>query len=339
MNDTIRLAHGFGGSLSQELLDGLIYPALSGTDGTEHQPTADAAVTEFPAGPLAFSTDSFTVQPAFFPGGDIGKLAVAGTVNDLACAGAEPRALSLALILEEGFPLEDLRVLLQSAGATCRTAGVEVVTGDTKVVEKGSADGIFINTAGFGPVRYPGLGHGTIRPGDSIIISGTVGDHGAAILSARENLGEGMNLVSDCAPLNGMILAVLKAGGGDIHALRDPTRGGPAAVLNEFAADAGLEMLVREDDIPLRPEVRDFLDILGMDPLLLANEGKVVLFCNPAAETAVLDALHTFPEGAEAAVIGTVTGRRPGGRVLLETGLGTTRILNMPVEPGLPRIC
>lgn len=339
MTGNIQLAHGFGGSLSQDLLDEIIYPALSGESGKKHRATLDAAVIDLPPGPSAFSTDSFTVQPVFFPGGDIGKLAVAGTVNDLAAAGADPAVLSLALILEEGFPLSDLERIIRSAGDTCRAAGVSVVTGDTKVVERGSVDGIFINTAGIGAVLFPHLGPGSIKPGDSVIISGSVGDHGAAILSARERIGTGLNLQSDCAPLNRMIRRVLDTCGTAVRVLRDPTRGGLAAVVNEFAADAHLEILIREEAVPIRPEVRDFLDILGMDPLLLANEGKILLFCDPGAEGRVLKALTSFPEGTGAAVAGTVLGTRETGRVLLETGIGTTRILNMPVEPGLPRIC
>jgi len=339
MTGYIRPAHGFGGSLSQQLLDELVYPALSGSSVTEHRVTEDAAFFGLSENRGAFSTDSYTVKPIFFPGGNIGKLAVAGTVNDLAVSGADVGALSLSLIIEEGFALEDLEQILQSAGDTCRNAGVTVITGDTKVVERGSADGIFINTAGVGSVRFPQLGPGSIRPGDSIIVSGTIGDHGAAILSARERIGSGMTLVSDCAPLNGMIRTILETCGSAVHAMRDPTRGGLAAVLNEFAADTSLELLLREEAVPIRPEVHDFLDILGMDPLLLANEGKIVLFCLPEEESGVLSAMRSFPEGKDAAVIGTVARKRDRGRVLLETGLGTTRILNMPVEPGMPRIC
>lgn len=339
MKGCIRKAHGFGGALSQELLDELIYPALTESETPEHRVTEDAAVFTLPPGPCAFSTDSFTVKPVFFPGGDIGKLAVAGTVNDLAVSGAEPAVLSLALMIEEGFSLEDLRRIIRSAGRTCREAGVRVVTGDTKVVERGSLDGIFINTAAIGTVRFPNMGPAALREGDSILISGTVGDHGAAILSARENLGSGLDLASDCAPLNGMIRGVLGEWGSAVHAMRDPTRGGLAAVLNEFADDSGFEIILREPDIPIRPGVRDFLDILGMDPLLLANEGKIILFCTPDAEQGVLDTLKRHPLGRESAVIGTVAGTRDSGRVLLETGLGTKRILNMPLEPGMPRIC
>lgn len=337
MKGRIRLAHGFGGKLMNDLLDEVIHPALTG--GSGHNVTMDAAVLEDIRPPLVVSTDSFTVSPRFFPGGDIGELAVAGTVNDVAMMGARPRWLTLGLIIEEGLPVDEFRAIMESCGRACRETGVTVVTGDTKVVEKGLVDGIFINTTGIGAQVVSGIGPDHIREGDAIIVSGTLGDHGAAILNARENLGFGGGLVSDCAPLVDMILGTLDAAGENIHALRDPTRGGLAATLNEFAQDTGFELDIEEDRIPVNPEVAAFLDILGMDALTLANEGKTVMFVAPDAADTVVEALRNHPLGANAAVIGRVGGRRERGRVVLETVIGTRRIVEMPIEAGLPRIC
>ena len=337
MSEKIKLAHGFGGKLSQDLLDEVIHPALSGDK--KHCVTLDAAVISDLGSPIIVSTDSFTIIPRFFPGGDIGKLAVVGTVNDVVMMGAKPLYLSLGLIIEEGFDLEELRKIMESIGKTCRITGTRVVTGDTKVIEKGAIDGIFINTTGFGKQTYGPFGPEYIREGDSILISGTIGDHGAAILNVRENLGFSKNLLSDCAPLNEMIAKAAKSAGTGIHALRDPTRGGLAATLNEFAIDTGLQFIIEEEKLPVKREVSSFIEILGLDFLTLANEGKAILFIAPESVNSVLSALHSDQYGKDSAVIGTVEKALNRGRVILETAIGTRRIIEMPLEAGLPRIC
>jgi hydrogenase expression/formation protein HypE len=278
------------------------------------------------------------VVPHFFPGGDIGKLAVCGTINDVAMMGGRPRYFALGLILEEGLPLAVLSRIMVSIGETTRAAGVKVVTGDTKVVEKGGAVGLYINTTGFGTREFI-VGPELIRAGDAIIISGTIADHGAAILNAREDLGFSQTLASDCAPLWDLAAAAAQAAGEKLHALRDPTRGGLAATLNEFALDTGLQFVIEEANLPLRPETAAFLAALGLDPLPIANEGKFLLFVAPEAVGKVLTALHGKKYGEAAAVIGRVepAGRR--GRVLLETRIGTRRVVETPLEAGLPRIC
>lgn len=340
MADTsrVRLAHGFGGRLSQELIDTIIIPALSGETG--HAKTLDAAVLEDLVPPVIVSTDSYTISPWLFPGGNIGKLAVAGTVNDICMMGAEPKYMSLGLIIEEGFLFEDLRLIMQSLGDASRNAGVRVVTGDTKVVEKGVIDGIFINTTGLGTRAHDPLGPEHIEEGDVIIISGTIGDHGASILNARENLGFGNTLLSDCASLHALIANACEAGGQDIHALRDPTRGGLAATLNEFVQDTGFDFVINEEDIPVKKEVSAFLSILGLDALTLANEGKVILIADAGSADTVLEAVKKDPLGRDAAIIGNVTkGNGPTGRVIMKTAIGTKRYIDMPLEAGLPRIC
>lgn len=337
MPDTIRLAHGFGGRLTQNLLDDVIVPALSG--GSGHEITLDAAVLEDLEPPVIVSTDSFTVIPRFFPGGDIGKLAVCGTINDVSMMGARPRYFSLGLIIEEGFPIEELRRIMTSIGETARQTGVKIVTGDTKVVEKGSAGGIYINTTGFGTRVFGPVGPDQICAGDTVLISGTIADHGAAILNARENLGFSRTLESDCAPLWDMVYAAAKAAGSGLHALRDPTRGGVAATLNEFARDTGLQIIIEEACLPVRPEVSAFLEVLGMDPLPIANEGKCLLFAAPDTAQSTLETLHHHPLGRQAAIIGRVESGGRRGRVILETRIGSRRIVEMPLEDGLPRIC
>jgi hydrogenase expression/formation protein HypE len=336
MSDTIKLAHGFGGRLTQDLLDEVIIPGLSGSGN--HAPTLDAAVLPGLSAPVVVSTDSFTVVPRFFPGGDIGKLAVCGTINDVAMMGARPRYFALGLILEEGLALEELRRIMASIGETARATGVEVVTGDTKVVERGGAVGLYINTTGFGTREFA-VGPERIRAGDAILVSGTIGDHGAAILNARENLGFAQSLVSDCAPLWELVAAVAGTAGEKLHALRDPTRGGLSATLNEFARDTGLQFLIEEERLPIRPETAAFLETLGLDPLPVANEGKCLILAAPEAAAAVLETLHQEPLGAQAAIIGRVEGGVRRGRVVLQTRIGTRRVVEMPVEEGLPRIC
>jgi hydrogenase expression/formation protein HypE len=336
MAETIKLAHGFGGRLTQELLDELIVPALAGGGG--HAPTLDAAVLPDLQPPVVVSTDAFTVTPRFFPGGDIGKLAVCGTVNDVAMMGARPRYFALSLIIEEGLPLDELRRIVVSLGETARAAGVAIVTGDTKVVEAGAADGIFIVTTGFGTREFT-VGPELIRPGDLILISGTIADHGAAILNARERLGFAGSLASDCAPLWELASATARAAGDRLHALRDPTRGGLAATLNEFARDTGLTFTISERALPLSPETAAFLEALGLDPLPMANEGKCLLLVSPAGAEAALSAARRDPFGKDAAVIGRVEAGTGRGRVVLETAIGTRRVVEMPLEAGLPRIC
>ncbi len=337
MADRIRIAHGFGGKLSQDLIAEIIHPALAG-DG-EPFVTLDAAVLEDLTPPVVVSTDSFTVSPLFFPGGDIGKLAVCGTVNDIAMMGAKPQYLSLGLIIEEGFEIVKLKTILASIGNTCFETGSRVITGDTKVVEKGIIDGIFINTTGFGTQVHGSLGPEFICDGDAVLVSGTIGDHGASILNIRENLGFSDTLTSDCAPLNSMLEEVEQAVGGNLHALRDPTRGGLAATLNEFSIDTGLQIVIDEESIPIRPEVGSFLEILGLDAMTMANEGKAILFVAPEAAENACAALRGHRYGVDAAIIGRVetTANRP--RVVMETPIGTRRIIEMPLEAGLPRIC
>ena len=337
MSDTISLAHGFGGRLTQDLLDEVIVPALTGALG--HATTLDAAVLTDLKPPIVVSTDSFTVTPRFFPGGDIGKLAVCGTINDVAMMGAKPSYFSLGLILEEGLPIEELRRIMESIGKTARDNGVQIVTGDTKVVEKGSADAIYINTTGFGTRIFGPVGPEQIRAGDIILISGTIADHGAAILNVREDLGFAQSLESDCAPLWELVSAAAEAAGTGLHALRDPTRGGLAATLNEFARDTGLQFIIHEAALPIRPEVASFLEVLGMDTLSIPNEGKCMLFVDPKVVEATLKALHQNPFGRQAAVIGKVEEGSRRGRVVLETRIGTRRVIEMPLESGLPRIC
>jgi len=337
MTEKIRLSHGFGGKLMQDLIDEIIHPALSGDKN--HKVTLDAAVLNNLESPVVVSTDSYTITPRFFPGGDIGKLAVAGTINDILMMGAKAKFLSLGLIIEEGFEIEELRTIMESIGDTCRKTDTKVITGDTKVVEKGIIDGIFINTTGFGTQVHESIGPEFIREGDAILISGTIGDHGAAILNARENLGFSQTILSDCAPLNEMIAKVEVAAGKNLHAMRDPTRGGIAASLNEFAIDTDLQFAIEEDKLPVLPEVKSFLEILGLDLLTLANEGKALLFVAPEAVDSALSALHDDSNGKEASVIGRVEKALKKGRVIMETVIGTRRIIQMPLETGLPRIC
>jgi hydrogenase expression/formation protein HypE len=332
--DRIVLGHGSGGRLSRDLLERVILPALG-----EAAPRSldDSAVVETGAGRLAFTTDSYVVRPLIFPGGDIGRLAVCGTVNDLAMAGARPLALSIGCILEEGLPLETLAHVLRSARDAAREAGVYLAAGDTKVVERGKADGLFSNTSGIGtlPAGKTISGSGA-RPGDVVLLSGAVGDHGIAVLSAREGLGFETELKSDVAPLAGLVAAMLSAG--EIHALRDPTRGGLATTLVEIAAQSGVGVELDEPAIPIHGPVRAACEILGFDPLYVANEGKLVAFVPESDAGKILAAMRAHPYGAEAAVIGRAR-EDPGRRVHLRTAIGGTRILDMLPGEMLPRIC
>jgi hydrogenase expression/formation protein HypE len=274
---TIVMGHGGGGKLGNELVEHLFLPAFR---NPELENLGDAAVLELGGGHLAMSTDSYVVQPLFFPGGSIGELAVNGTVNDLAVSGAEPKFLSASFILEEGFALAQLAAIVEAMAKAAATAGVKIVTGDTKVVERGHGDGCYINTAGIGLLR-PGITVGPHRaqPGDAILVSGTIGDHGMAIMSVREGLEFESQIRSDCAALNGMIAEVLAAAGAAIHAMRDPTRGGLASTLNEIAAASGVGVEIDEPSLPVRPEVQSACELLGLDPIYVANEGKAVFFC------------------------------------------------------------
>jgi hydrogenase expression/formation protein HypE len=334
MSDRILLAHGSGGKLAHDIIcnsfvSSLSNPVLAQLD--------DSAVIE-PTGRLAFTTDSYVVQPIFFPGGDIGKLAVCGTVNDLAMVGATPRYLSLAFIIEEGLPLSDLEKVVGSIKESTTEAGVAVITGDTKVVNRGTADKLFINTAGIGTVAagFNVSGHNA-RLGDILILSGTVGDHGIAVLSQREGVNFATKLKSDCAPLNSLVAEMLTVSN-NIHCLRDPTRGGLATTLNEIAEQSGVSIRIDEEKIPVREEVASACEMLGLDPLYVANEGKLIAAVAPEDAEKILKQMKKHRYGRDAAIIGEVKEENPG-RVVMKTGLGTTRIIDMLVGEPLPRIC
>lgn len=330
MTDRITMDHGSGGLKTAELVESILRPAFS---NSALDALGDGALLP---GELAFSTDSFVVQPLVFPGGDIGKLAVCGTVNDLAMCGAQPRWLSFSLIMEEGLPLETLRTVVESAARTARRAGVQIVTGDTKVVERGRGDGLYINTAGIGTVRWPGLTPDAIRPGDQVLVTGPVGDHGAAVMLARHDLGLQADLQSDCMPLHELAAAACGAGG--VRCLRDATRGGVATTLNEFAEGRAFGIQLEERAIPVRPAVAAVCELLGLDPLYCANEGRMLCIVAPETTPAVLRALRTLPGGEESALIGAVTDRWPG-KVTLQNEWGANRILTKLTGAQLPRIC
>ena len=330
MDDIITLDYGSGGKKTATLIDEIIIPELGNNTLNS---LGDGAILD---GQLAFSTDSFVVSPLFFPGGDIGKLCVCGTVNDLAMCGAEPKYLSLALIIEEGLPTESLRRIVASIKAAAESAGVAVVTGDTKVVERGRGDGVYITTSGIGVVRYPGLGPERMRPGDAVLISGTAGDHGAAVMLARDGLMEG-EIRSDCAALNGLVRAVLESGA-QVRVLRDPTRGGVATTLCEFAESAALGIELDEAAIPVRRDVSAACALLGLDPLYCANEGKMLAVVAAEDAERALGAMQGVREGENAAIIGRVISDRPG-KVVLRTAMGGGRILQKLAGAQLPRIC
>ena len=332
MDEIITLDYGSGGKKTSRLIENIIVPAFS---NPALNTLGDGAVLPG-AGEIAFSTDSFVVDPIFFPGGDIGKLSVCGTVNDLAMCGAEPKYLSCAFIIEEGLESEELEKIVESIRDAARSAGVQIVTGDTKVVERGRGDKIYINTAGIGVMKYPGLSPKNIRPGDKVIVSGTVGDHGTAVMLARNGMMQG-ELKSDCAALNRLADAILSLGAG-VRVLRDPTRGGVATTLNEFTEGTALSIELEEEQIPVRPQVRAACDMLGLEPLYCANEGKLLAVVAPEDTERVLSRMRELPEGADAAVIGTVSDRHPG-RVVMKTAFGGTRILQKLAGAQLPRIC
>jgi hydrogenase expression/formation protein HypE len=333
--ETVLLGHGSGGRLSAELIDRVFLasfdsPVLARLDDQAVLPLGDQRV--------AFSTDSFVVKPLFFPGGDIGSLAVHGTVNDLAVGGARPLWISAAFIIEEGLPIAILERIVRSLQEAAAAAGVEVVTGDTKVVERGSGDQLFINTSGVGLVSEGvELGCHRVRPGDRILISGPMGDHGITIMAQREGLQFETPLQSDSAALHGMVEQLLAATG-EVHCLRDLTRGGLSSALNEIARQAAVGMRLDQDAVPVRDEVRGACELLGLDPLYVANEGKLVAFVAPEGADAALAALRAHPLGSQAAEVGEVLADDPG-LVLLRTSIGTTRVLDLLTGDQLPRIC
>ncbi len=331
----IVMGHGGGGKLSSELTRHLFLPAF---DDEELSLLGDAAVLEAPTGRLAYSTDSFVVRPRFFPGGNIGELAINGTVNDLAMRGAAPKFLSVGFILEEGMPLDELGVIVQSMAAAAKRAGVRVVTGDTKVVDRGHGDGVYINTTGIGVVPDGvDVAPSRVSVGDAVLVSGTIGDHGMAIMSVREGIGFEADIASDTAPLNAMVADLVSAGL-DIHALRDPTRGGVAATLTEMAGAAGVGISVDDQAIPVRRLVAAACEMLGMDPMHVANEGKLVAFTPERHAETALSIMQRHQEGQEAVRIGTVVAEHPG-MVVAITPLGTTRVIDTHVGEQLPRIC
>lgn len=332
--ERVLLGHGSGGQLMAELLRDVITPALGGGGVLE-----DAAVVDVGSAQVVFSTDSFVVTPRFFPGGDIGSLAVHGTINDVAMRGADPVALSVAYVLEEGLPMAELRRITASVADAARAAGVPVVTGDTKVVERGGADGIYLTTTGIG-VRVPGVDPSAARcrPGDVVLVSGSIGAHGMAVLSAREDLGFASDIVSDSRPLHRLVRTMLDAGGSAVHALRDPTRGGVASALNELAVASGVFVELDESTLPVSPQVAAACELLGLDPLHVANEGCLIAMVAPESADRVLSVMRRRPEGAAARAIGRVTDG-PAGRVTVRTLVGSSRVLDMLVGEQLPRIC
>ena len=332
----ILLAHGGGGRLTSALIDKHIVPRFGNDKLCQ---LTDAAELTLDSNVVCFTTDSFVVKPLFFSGGDIGKLAICGTVNDLAVAGAKPVALSLSLIIEEGLRFDKFEKILQSAADTVKAAGIEVVTGDTKVVESGAADGIFINTAGIGTKSISGnLSFGKIKPGDKVIINGTLGDHGMTIISQREGIKFDSPLKSDCACLNGLIDDIM-AVSPDIKFMRDPTRGGVAATLNEVASASGCSIELQETDLPVNPTVRAAAEMLGFDLLDIANEGKVVIVASADSADAIVDVCKKHPLGKDACVLGTVVDGQGDPIVELITKIGGRRIIQMPYGRELPRIC
>ncbi|NTW48287.1 MAG: hydrogenase expression/formation protein HypE [Chlorobiales bacterium] len=334
-HDTIQMAHGAGGRLSAQLIEKLFLPRFGNPTLLRME---DQATLELPAGRFALSTDSFVVDPIFFPGGNIGELAIYGTVNDVAMCGAKPLYLSVGFILEEGLPMDTLHRVLISMEEAARKAGISIVAGDTKVVGKGSCDKLYINTTGIGTIPNGlTISCKNLQPGDKIILSGTIGDHGMAVMTSREGLSFQSQVTSDTAPLNHMVekmLGVTK----NIHAMRDPTRGGAAATLNEFAKSSGVGIVIEEDKIPVRPAVQGACEVLGIDPLYVANEGKLIAVVPASEANAVLNAIRQDEYGKDACIIGEVVTDHPG-MVVMKTVLGAKRIVDMPLGEQLPRIC
>lgn len=337
-DEQIILSHGSGGKATHNLVEGLFGPAFANPLLERMDDFASFVVAGSQAR-LAFTTDSYVVSPLFFPGGNIGSLAVHGTVNDLAMAGARPLYLSAGFILEEGFPIADLRRIVETMAEAAAAAGVAIVAGDTKVVQRGKADGVFINTAGVGLIEasWP-IGQSEARPGDKVLLSGPVGDHGIAIMLAREGLDLECDIRSDTAPLHGLAAALLGAAGPGLRCMKDPTRGGVATTLNEIALASETAIALDEAAIPVRPEVRGACEILGLDPLTIANEGKLLAVVAADVAEAALEAMRAHPLGRDAALIGEVLAE-PAAMVFLRTDIGGTRVLDMLVGDPLPRIC
>jgi hydrogenase expression/formation protein HypE len=333
---TVVLAHGGGGRLSKQLIEAVFLQAYGNdTLNLMH----DGAVLDVAAGRIAFSTDSYVINPPFFPGGNIGSLAVHGTINDLAMCGARPLALSAAYILEEGLPMDDLWRIAVAMRDAAAGAGVPIATGDTKVVDRGKADRIFINTSGLGIVPAGvHIAPGRVRPGDAIIVSGNIASHGIAVMSIREGLEFETAVVTDSAPLHDMVAALIASVGASLHALRDPTRGGVASALNEIATAAAAGMHIDEAALPVLEQVSAACEILGFDPLYVANEGKLIAFVERASADAALACLRSHPLGREAAIIGSVVPDHPG-RVVMRSRIGGSRVVDMLSGEQLPRIC
>ncbi|MFN8257182.1 MAG: hydrogenase expression/formation protein HypE [Bacteroidales bacterium] len=333
--DSVMMAHGGGGKLSQQLIQQVFYKSFS---NKELLVGHDGALLELNGVRLAFSTDSYVVQPIFFPGGNIGELAIYGTVNDLACCGAIPEYISAGFIIEEGFPVEELEIIAQSMKKAAEIAGVQIVTGDTKVVEKGKADRIFINTSGIGAIPAGrSIAPQNAKPGDIILINGTIADHGIAIMSSRAGLEFETTIHSDCCALNGLAEAIFKVSD-KVYVMRDPTRGGVASALNEIAQSAGYGILIEENKIPVRDEVAAACELLGFDPLYVANEGKLLVFIDEQDAEKVLEAMKNHPAGRDSAIIGSVTSDY-AGKVRMKTLLGSHRYIEMISGEQLPRIC
>jgi hydrogenase expression/formation protein HypE len=335
-NDTVQMAHGGGGRLTQRLVESVFLAELR---NPALEPLHDGAVLTLPGQRVAFSCDSFVIQPVFFPGGDIGSLAVHGTVNDLAMCGARPLHLSAGFILEEGFALADLRRIVSSMARAARECGVSVVTGDTKVVDRGKGDGVFIHTSGIGVIP-PGveIAPARARAGDVVLVSGEIAVHGIAVMSVRRGLQFEAELVSDSAPLHGLAAAALDGAGGGLHVLRDPTRGGVASALNEIAVAAGVSIEIEEASIPINDAVQGACELLGFDPLYVANEGKCLAIVERSCAEAVLAAWKVHPLGSRAAIIGEVRDG-PGVPLVLRTRIGARRVVDMLSGEQLPRIC
>ena len=363
MDEFIKMDHGSGGVKTGELIDEIIRPAFSnpalnalgdgaildisgfglksgvfGNNFSEGKFNGDALSSSLACGNIAFSTDSFVIDPLFFPGGNIGKLAVCGTANDIAMCGARPLWMSLSLIMEEGLPIESLKQIIESISVQAAELGVQIVTGDTKVVERGKGDGIYINTAGIGVLEYAGLTPDAIEAGDRIIVSGPIGDHGTAIMIAREDLGIESGLKSDCMALYPLAKAAWEAGNGGVHCLRDATRGGVVTTLNEFTEGRSYGIQLNEADLPVRPEVKAACSMLGLDPLYCANEGRMLCAVKAENADAVLKAIKACPGGEGAAIIGRAADEY-AGRVVLKNHLGANRILTKLTGAQLPRIC
>ena len=332
----VQMAHGGGGRLMHELIGRMFLETFSGKDAP---PPHDAAVVPVPGGRVAFTTDSYVVRPLFFPGGDVGSLAVHGTVNDLAMAGARPLALSAAFVIEEGLPMETLWKVTASMKAAAEAAGVPIVTGDTKVVDKGKGDGLFLNTAGIGWIDHSlAIGPASVRPGDILIVSGDLGRHGMAVMAVREGLEFECAIESDSAPVCAPVLDMI-AGGVNVRCLRDTTRGGMTAALNEIAEGSGTQIRVRERAVPVRDDVRAACEVLGLDPFQVACEGRFIAFVDPSDEEKSLRILGRHAVTAGAVAIGRVAGRQAGGQVVLESAIGAARLLDLPAGEQLPRIC